>query len=421
MEYKNIHILNKIATFLLLLILMPALLLLDGCTETIGGNQITNPKNITIKSLNGAVELTGELKSAMTGIYAGGNGSSFLGKHPILRWNGNILNVYTDNNYDSFALRGGIIDARLVFVGTSMNDGRTLSLEAGFRSEEEMQNNIFTGSVSFACSSFSPEGEFMEEINITPYKKIRNDIDGHIIFSHHGGGSCNYSDNSSLAIKYSGIIGVNGIEIDINLSQDGIPFLFHDPVFDNENVISDFCSGPVTNFTMEDIKLLSLLQDGSRIASLEDALNIVLNQTDIKTVWLDIKNPNAISACIDIINKYNRKSIEANKNLDVFIGLPTEETVAEYKNINSSGKHKSLAELSAEVVLELDADAWGPQWDGQYDQAQIGFIHSLGKKVFCWTIDDPVFYKQFSKVNKPDGIITNLPQKMIYEYIIQNN
>lgn len=404
--------------------LVSSIFLFTFCTEIIDKNGVTAPKTITLPTVSNTVELSDGLKLQMNGIYSGNAQSILIGSNPVLNWNKNLLNLYTGNDYYTFVLKGGIRNDSLIFKGVSLDGVTKLDIETSFTSETDLTNMLTNGTVSFLCTFHSPNGTLIEKTRIYYTKKITNNLNNYLIIAHDGGGNDIFSSNSIAGIRQSNYTGANGMELDINISADGIPFCFHDDYFKFDNINSDFCVGPVTNFNMEDIKLLALLPDGGRVPTLDEALNTIVTLTSFETVWLDIKNASAIQPAIDAIKKYRTRAAALNRTVEVFIGLPTAEAVAQYKaaNINPNQRPSILTELPPDVVQDINADAWGPQWDNSLNSAeQIAFIHSLGKRVLCWTIDDPGFFKQFQSSVKPDGIITNDPPKMIYEYLIQNN
>jgi glycerophosphoryl diester phosphodiesterase len=404
------------------LILLCSPLFLSYCTEIVSNNGIVASRAISISAVPGAVELSDGLKLQMNGIYSNSNNTSFLAEAPIIYWTNDLMNIYTSDNYTTYALKGGIRNDSLIFKGISLDGAGKISVEAGFSSAGEIGAKLSTGKISFKCYFYSNNNVLEKKTTISFNRKISKNLSGYTIIVHDGGGNDAYSSNSLGGIRHSGLTGANGMEIDISLSRDGIPFCFHDPEFKSDNINSDFCTGPVTNFSMEDIKILALLPDGSRVPTLNEALNTIVNETYVKTVWLDIKNAKAISACIPIIEKFKARAASLNKTIEIFVGLPSQEAIDEFIAIEEAIRPLVLTELPPDIVQQINADVWGPQWDNTINSPdQISFVHSLGKRVFCWTIDDPGFYAQFSGATVPDGIITNDCQKMIYEYLIQNN
>jgi len=412
-------IVKKIAFYLPLLF---SPIFLSYCTEIVSNNGITASRAVSVPAVPNAVELSDALKLQMNGIYTNSDNSGFLAETPIIHWTSNLMNIYTAENYTTYALKGGIRNDSLIFKGISLNGAGKINVEAGFASAADMNSKISSGKVTFDCYFYSNNNVLQKKTQITFLRKTIYNLNNYTMIIHDGGGNDTYSSNSLGGIRHSGLTGANGMELDINISSDGIPFCFHDPEFKSDNVNSDFCVGPVTNYKMEDIKLLAQLYDGSKIPTLDEALNVILNDTYAKIVWLDIKNSSAIGACLPVIQKYKNKAAGQGKSFEIFLGLPSQDAVDQFTSLEAAARPQVLTELPPEIVQQINADVWGPQWDNTINTPdQISFVHSLGKRVFCWTIDDPGFYAQFSGTTIPDGIITNDAQKMIYEYLKQNN
>ncbi|EFN63344.1 Glycerophosphodiester phosphodiesterase 1 [Camponotus floridanus] len=125
----------------------------------------------------------------------------------------------------------------------------------------------------------------------------------------HRGGGLDYPENSLLAFRNSKGKGCNAIELDIRLTKDNIPILFHDPTI--ERLTGQ--TGTVSEMTWEELRELDItynhplrdkFSDGERIALLEDALQECLNSEqriiiDIKEARMDI-----VQIILDMYKKY---------------------------------------------------------------------------------------------------------------------
>lgn len=79
-----------------------------------------------------------------------------------------------------------------------------------------------------------------------------------------------------------------GIELDVQLTKDGVPVIFHD--FTLERICG--VPGKIEDFTYEELRKLSLLQTEERIPSLEEFLNMVDGKVplivELKIEWTDL-------------------------------------------------------------------------------------------------------------------------------------
>lgn len=403
---------------LLFLIFFPVI----SCTEIIEDVGLNTPGVLNITPVEGASEPPESFKLLMNGVYEAFNPLLNSRQDVVVRWSGKILNLFMERNYTTYALKGGIRNDSLIFSGYSTDGKRRIILGAEFKSAGEMQASLKNGNQTFTISLITKGGKSFDRVILTFKKKLTIDLNAFVVFAHASGGpEGGYSYNSLSGIKFISMTGANGIEMDLNVSKDKIPFIFHDESFDPSNIQSDFLVGPVDRHNIEDIKLLGFLPDGTRIPTLDEALNSVLINTSVNNVWLDIKNPAAIAPSLPVIEKYVSKAETEGRILNVYIGIPDNPVLNEYKTLAPAGRHKVLTELSLSVLSEINADAWGPQFNGEYYSPEnMASARNSGRKIFLWTIDDPEFYKTNTGLLKPDGIITNASQKMIYEYLIQN-
>jgi len=52
-------------------------------------------------------------------------------------------------------------------------------------------------------------------------------------------------------------------------------------------------------------------------------------------------------------------------------------------------------------------------------KAEVSRVHQEGKKAFVWTLDDHEFVKSFVHEGNFDGILTNYPYLVAYEYYMK--
>ncbi|WP_326965179.1 glycerophosphodiester phosphodiesterase family protein [Arthrobacter sp. PL16] len=114
----------------------------------------------------------------------------------------------------------------------------------------------------------------------------------------HRGASGTAPENTVAAFKDGRASGADFFEIDVQLSSDGVPFLFHDDTpartTDVEEVFPGRANNPVTSFTWAELQQLdagSYFSDkyvGERIPHLDDAAQVATTQTG---VYIEIKSP----------------------------------------------------------------------------------------------------------------------------------
>ncbi len=118
-----------------------------------------------------------------------------------------------------------------------------------------------------------------------------------ILVGHRGAGGT-APENTVAAFKDGRASSADFIEIDVQLSADGVPFLFHDDTpartTDVEEVFPGRATDPITSFTWNELQQLdagSFFDErfiGERIPHLDDAVAVATRTTG---VYIEIKNP----------------------------------------------------------------------------------------------------------------------------------
>ncbi|XP_012058339.1 PREDICTED: glycerophosphodiester phosphodiesterase 1 [Atta cephalotes] len=127
----------------------------------------------------------------------------------------------------------------------------------------------------------------------------------------HRGGGYDYPENSLLAFRNCIKKGCNAVELDLRLTKDNIPILFHDPTI--ERVTGR--TGMISEMTWEELRevdisynhpLRNKFSEGARIALLDDVLQICLNSE--QRIIIDVKETSklldVVQVVLDIYKKY---------------------------------------------------------------------------------------------------------------------
>jgi glycerophosphoryl diester phosphodiesterase len=241
------------------------------------------------------------------------------------------------------------------------------------------------------------------------------------IIAHKGGGRNidrqPFPENSISLIEYCERLGANSIEIDVQLTKDKVPVLFHDEYLSKRTINEDYFIGKLSDYTfnqLRDFVTLRNLGDSKKeelIPTLDEALSAVSKNTGLRTVWLDIKDPDLISYIFPILNKYYQKG-----TLDIYIGIPDEDVFYSLKQIPDYQSIPTLCELDENYVIDVGSLIWAPRWSLGLINDRVGEMHSKGKDVFVWTLDDPVLVKTYFHDGNFDGIVTNFSPVVAYEY-----
>ncbi len=231
--------------------------------------------------------------------------------------------------------------------------------------------------------------------------------------AHRGGcrtvDSCGVSENSLQVISLASSLGANGIEIDVNRTKDGVAVLYHDDDFNTRLIKGIFCLGPVQEMPYLNMRIFCRLKQGETIPTLRQALDLVMTLQNIRMVWLDPKTPAIMQSAVLLAKEFNQQAVTAGRNLEIVVGLPD----ADYLNaFLSIPEHTGVPCLAEESVAMADAGAckyYGPRWTSGYQTDAGNYLHSSGRKILFWTLDEPAFIQDYLSKANPDGFITNRP------------
>lgn len=232
------------------------------------------------------------------------------------------------------------------------------------------------------------------------------------IIGHHGCrtvDNCGASENSLESIKLAGNMGANSVEIDVHMSKDQVPVLYHDDDFNSRLVSGIFCLGSVGNYTVLQMKVFCRLRYGERIPTLREALQALLTDDTMKMVWLDPKTTSAIGQMVALANEYKAKAVALGKSLEILIGLPDADYVNAYLAAAGFENASCLVEYDYAVALNLGCRAYGPRFTLGPQRQYADILHASGKLIFYWTVNDKDYFPLYFGEGAADGLISDRP------------
>ena len=368
-------------------------------------------------------------RSFINGIYSVEIGSEFFGKNVVIHWSGNSFSIFTGKNFTYFVLKSGIVGSEIVFEGywkyaQDSNTGLTLLTIKPDEGSDELILGKEPDKQITIRGSFGNENSFSGNDLVLRYSRpLYERSDPFYIIAHRGGGrnldQLSESENSLGIMQLAESYGANSIEIDVRLTKDGIPIIFHDENLSSRLVVGEFAVGPINNYTYAHLLTLCKLKNGEPIPTLSQALETVITKTGLSLVWLDIKDPNAVSSAIKLQKEYLIVSEALGRKVEILIGMPDEDVVEEFLKYGLAESTPSLCEIDFDTVLKTDSQVWAPAWTHGPMTEDVIRMQSLGKKVFFWTLDRPEFINIFLNEGRVDGILSNYPSIVAYEYFIQ--
>lgn len=394
-------------------------------------------------------ELTDSQKYSIEGIYLVTEGQSLLGDTLVLK--------HVDDKFSVFGVKNGVyaimdlgyLDSSIIFEGYWRESRTTRTGLLKFEVSKE-QGGIgvlksdtttliqITGVYGFDQNLPNKTLKLKLLKRFTP--KLR--ADKFWIVGHRGGGRSSdklpYSENCPAMFEWSKYLGCNGIEIDVWLTKDNIPVLFHDSKLNIRLIQKTPIYGPIKNYTYKQLATFVRLVHGERLPTLKESLEYILNKTKLHFVWLDMKESEAVEVTHKIQKDILLKAENMGRDLHIFMGTPSQDVydaVQKYKQEHPDDKpFPTLCELEPDFLFKADADAWGPRWTLGRQEEEVARMHDIinnpiHKYVNClvWTLDMPVFIEQYIEQGHDnpairfDGILTNYPTIVAYYFYVRYN
>lgn len=406
-----------------IIILTLSIFLLTACNPDL---EVLVPGFGNNSILDDTYPLTEDTRQKMEGIYRVIEGNDHFGDQVVVKWSGNHMSIFTGKNSAYLIQEGGSLESVLFFEGYWRYATNTETGLAQFRiSAEEGGNYLISDGdqVPIILRGTYGTGNDLPSHNITLQydryfsEKVLNEK--FFILAHRGGGRTSdmlpASENSIEIFAYTERYGGNAVEIDVKLSQDGVPFLYHDAWFNLRLVQKGPVWGNPEDFSFAQLKTSITLINGERIPSLREALEYILEETTIELVWLDMKSvKNDFPVVIPIQEEIMERAESMGRQLEIFSGLPTQDKIDQFISYEGHEEVLSLCELEIEDVHRVNADFWGPRWTLGMQKDLVDQMHGEGRRVITWTMDEPAYIERYIKEGNFDGFVTNYPTLVAY-------
>lgn len=371
-------------------------------------------------------------KMIMEGIYEIIKGTEEFGEKAVIKWNQNHLNIFFAKNAGYIVMQGGAIDSIILFKGYWRHLVNTNTGVVNFIIDKDSGYvDIINGNsldTNIVLSGKYGKGKSLPEFPIMlkylrPISETAR-YNTFYIMGHRCGGrnaeQLGVSENSVEMIRKSVELGVNGIEMDVRTSEDNIQFIYHDNDVNLRLTQPSLLIGKIESYTFAELRSFLKLANGEKIPSLKEALEEVLKQPHIKLVWLDCKSEkNDVQMIRNIQKEFMDRAVAMGRELKIMMGIPEEEKFNQVKGLSGFNSILTLCELDLTKVRELNSEFWGSRWTEGIQQDKINEMHSEGRKVISWTLDEPLFIQQYVENANFDGILSNYPPLVAYYHYMQ--
>jgi glycerophosphoryl diester phosphodiesterase len=420
---------SKLNTYKIIILLLINIIFISSC------NNYDLPESINIKPpINDGKPLSDNAKTKFEGIYKVIKGKDKFGDTLVLKWNSQgILSIFGGANGIYAITKGVKKDSSIYIYGywrfglnsetgavnlqINQNDGSSAILSTN---QKLPSNFVIRG--TYGSRNETPERP-LELVYVRPFseKVLKNDFE---ILAHRSGGRTSdllgISENSLEMIDFSENLGSTGVEIDVRLTRDNVPILYHDEDINIRLTQKSPLNGPIANYTYPEISRFIRLVNGEKIPTLEQALNKIVDSTNIRTIWLDMKSVNnAMAKVFPIQQRAVERAKQKNRVIKIYVGIPDVEVLEFFKSFPNHKNINSLCELSVEETVSIEAEVWAPRWTLGTLLPEVKQMQAQNRKVYCWTLDNEAFIKKYINEGKFDGILTNYPTIVAYYHYLR--
>ena len=206
----------------------------------------------------------------------------------------------------------------------------------------------------------------------------------------HRGANREAPENTIEAFQRALEIGVQGIELNVQLTRDGVPDVHHDPNL------------PVTR-----LPISSLTLDGLRLKSSAPTLDEVLELVDARCeLYIEVKAPAAIESVVErlatrrswcAVHAFDHRVVAKARVLDP--QLRTGILLVSY-----------LIDVGAAMRAAGARDLW--QQADYIDRELVERVHDAKGRIFAWTVNDVAKARSLVAMGV-DAICTDVPREMM--------
>lgn len=386
--------------------------------------EVLHPKFPGGGLLAGAVPVDVGLSKQLDGIYRVTDGKGRFGSSVVVRATRRAVSIFAEKNANYAVLRAGCLDG-----------GERLVLEGYYRyaaSEDTGLVRLFVEPAAHAralcgiaplpsdgsmprLAGESGEGEALpdESLRLAREKPLLPLSGKFMVIGHRGGcrtiDDCGASENSLPLIRMAEGLGSGAIELDVRLTKDGVPVLFHDEYLSARLVNGNYCRGKLSEHTLAHLRALCTLEFGEQIPTLDDALAIAIDETDLEGVWLDVKQPSAVQPALDVAAKFVGLAEDKGRKLQIAVGLGTEEILEAFRDAKKPDGPHCVVELEPSDVRSTGCHVWAPRWTRGPSSSDVKALQAEGHAVVYWTIDEVEYIDLFLGAGKPNGMLSNRP------------
>jgi len=215
----------------------------------------------------------------------------------------------------------------------------------------------------------------------------------------HRGVSAEFPENTLAAFRRALELGVDGIELDVHLSADGVPVVMHDETVD----ATTNGSGAIAVMTVAELKSLDA-GNGERVPTLAEVIELVGGAVHVN---IEVKAATAGHVVLTVTDAFpSLRFAISSFNHDVLRAIRAERDDVELW---------PLAPCLSDGLLDVAADLKSTQvnlWDAMVNRDVVDACVRSRLGVWVWTVNDPIRVDELVALGAT-GICTDDPAKVL--------
>ena len=225
-----------------------------------------------------------------------------------------------------------------------------------------------------------------------------------VIFAHRGA-SAHAPENTLAAFELAQEQGADGIELDVKLSADGIPVVFHDPILDR----TTNGSGTLANFDLAALQKLDA-GDGQRIPTLAQVFERLG-----RSLIINIELTNYTTPKDDLVEQVVALIKEHQLQSHILFSSFLQKNLKRAAELLPDLPRGLLAIPRPMGIFARTFGFASPRYQAIHphhsnlSQRVVNNAHQRGQRVHVWTVNDPAQMRELKKWGV-DGIITDDPK-----------
>jgi glycerophosphoryl diester phosphodiesterase len=225
------------------------------------------------------------------------------------------------------------------------------------------------------------------------------------IIGGHRGNPADLPENTIAAFESAIEVGCDMIECDVHLTLDGKLIVIHDHTLDR----TTNGHGLVATHTFGELRELDA-GNGQQMPTLEEVCEVARGRVGLCIETKQMPMP-YLGLEEKLVHELRRLDM-VDQTCAISFSHPSVRRLKELEpNLQVGAIAAARPIRPTDALTAALADIWAPQW-AAIDEELVDEIHSAGKVVGVWTVDD-MAAAAWCVQCKPDSVFTNRPRQMI--------